>query len=69
MWEGKVPEVFVRNNVFSPSCVFCLLSFIELKKKKEEESFLSSLSLLSPRLLFSGPLRELGHWTESSLTS
>lgn len=44
MWEGEVPEVSVRNNVYSPSCVFCLLSFIELKKKnKEEESFLSSL--------------------------
>lgn len=35
MWEGEVPEAFVRNNVYSPSCVFCLLSFIELKKKKK----------------------------------
>lgn len=37
MWEGEVPEIFVRNNVYSPSCVFCLLSFIDLKKKKKRK--------------------------------
>lgn len=37
MWEGEVPEVFVRNNVYSPSCVFCLVSFVFYRVEEEEE--------------------------------
>lgn len=48
VWEGEVPQVFVRNNVYSPSCVFCLLSFIELKKKKKLKKRRIHLLPLSP---------------------